>query len=56
MQNIDDIIKYKIKQEIDLPNNYKETVKNTVQKCTQNQKDYTKKIRKYKIFLFSNYK
>lgn len=52
MQNIDDIIKYKIKQEIDLPNNYKETVKNTVQKCTQNQKDYTKKIRKYKILNF----
>ena len=52
MQNIDDIIKYKIKQEIDLPNNYKETVKNTVQKCTKNQKDYTKKIRKYKILNF----
>lgn len=52
MQNIDDIIKYKVKQEIDLPNNYKETVKNTVQKCTQNQKDYTKKIRKYKILNF----
>ena len=49
MYKIDSTIQNILKQEIELPESYKKTIKNTIQKCTQQSKNSETEIKKYKI-------